>query len=260
MTVAFAPPHAVFGPDRRKLWFEGNGKITAGNGSFDAPGANSFSLIHVADCPGSTPTCRASCYVHGLEANEPAVHALYRENSATIREILELPYTAVRSWATRVAEYVTEFAPGGFRWHVSGDIFSPAYAFFIADVCRDSPTVPHWIYTRSFAMARPLASLDNLALNFSCDQDNYRKAVFHRADFRIGSGVAPRLCYLSAGGEVPHDLPAGSVLFPDYSLRSRDGESEFWRTLPAHHRKMICPVDMFGPSRSSRCGVCKKCF
>lgn len=263
--VAFAPPHALVGPDRRKLWFEGNSKITAGNGTFERPAPNSFSLIHVSDCPGSTPTCRASCYVHGLEANEPAVHALYRENSATIREILELPYLAVRSWATLVASYAQRFAAEGFRWHVSGDIFSMAYARFIGDVVRDSPHVPHWIYTRSFDFIGPLLGHANLALNLSCDRDNYRQARFARATaVAAGRGSAPRLAYLSAGGEVPSDLPPGSVIFPDYGLRGRGLEkptdAPWWASLTPAQRRQVCPVDFFGASSSLRCGPCKKCL
>jgi hypothetical protein len=264
MGVQFATPVALYGEDRRSLWFEGNSKITAGNGSFDCPAPSSFSLIHVADCPGSTPTCRASCYVHGLEEKEPAVHALYRENSRTMREILELPYLAVREWATRMAGFITRAAPEGFRWHVSGDIFSMSYARFIADVVRDSPDVRHWIYTRSFDLIGPLTRLDNLALNLSCDRDNLGSARFARAGARLASGRAPRLCYLvDDSGAVP-SLPEGSVLFPDYALRGRDlkrpTDAPWWGTLGKNERNMVCPVDFFGASESLRCGTCKKCF
>lgn len=262
VSVAFAKPVQVGGPLGRSLWFEGNGKITAGNGSFDCPAANSLSLIHVADCPGSTPTCRASCYVHGLEENEPAVHALYRQNSATVRQFLAAPNEAVeRVWAVRVAMYIADHAASGFRWHVSGDIFSAAYARWIAHVVRLSSNVRHWIYTRSFSMIGPLVALPNLALNLSCDRDNYRQARMARA---LYPERRPRLCYLSAEGEVPSDLPEGSVVFPDYALRGRDlarpTDAPWWQGLAPAQRRMVCPVDFFGPSRSIRCGTCRKCL
>lgn len=262
MTVAFAAPVQVGGPLGRSLWFEGNGKITAGNGTFDCPAANSFSLIHVADCPGSTATCRASCYVHGLEEAEPEVYALYRSNSATMRQILAGGERDERAWALRVAMYITENAAAGFRWHVSGDIFSAAYARWIALVVRLSPDVRHWIYTRSHSMIGPLVHLPNLALNLSCDRDNYRPARFARA---LYPERRPRLCYLvDSTGEVPSDLPVGSVLFPDYEFRGRDLtsplEGRWWGGLTPAQRRMVCPVDYFGPSKSIRCGTCRKCF
>lgn len=262
MTVRFAPPVGLRGRDGRTLWFEGNSKVTAGNGSFDCPAANSFSLIHVADCPGSTPTCRASCYVHGLEEKEPEVHALYRANSVTIREILAEPFAAL-DWALLVAEYISNEAREGFRWHVSGDIFSEQYARWIRDVCHYSIGVRHWIYTRSFDFAGVLFRTPNLALNLSCDRDNYERARFVRAAGLL-VGAKSRLCYLSAEGEVPETLPAGSVIFPDYGLRGRDLErptdAPWWQGLTPAQRKMVCSVDFFGPSRSNRCGPCKKCL
>lgn len=265
MSVRFAEPVAVRVLNGRRLWLEGNSKITAGNGSFDEPAPNSFSLIHVADCPGSTPTCRASCYVHGLEVHEPAVHALYRENSATIREILTLPRSNWVLAGSAVAHHIERFAAAGFRWHVSGDIFSLAYAEWIACVVRMSPSVNHWIYTRSFDLIGPLLELPNLALNLSCDRDNYRQASFTRGMAAIaGRSIPPRLAYLSAGGEVPPNLPEGSVIFPDYQLRGRDlerpTEAPWWTSLTPRERKMVCPVDFFGASSSMRCGPCKKCL
>lgn len=266
MSVKFAPPIGVKVSGDRVLWFEGNSKITAGNGSFDCPAANSFSLIHVEDCPGSTPTCRASCYVHGLEAKEPAVHALYRENSKALREILAMSTSNQVATAAAMAEFITAEASEGFRWHVSGDIISREHARFIRAVCKMSPTVRHWIYTRSFNFAGPLRDVENLALNFSCDRDNYARARFVRGHFGglAGVTVKPRLCYLSAGGEVPNDLPAGSVVFPDYELRGRDldrpTDAAWWKSLTPSQRQKVCPVDFFGPSKSIRCGVCRKCL
>ncbi len=265
MSVRFAEPVAVRVLNGRTLWLEGNSKITAGNGSFDAPAPNSFSLIHVSDCPGSTPTCRASCYVHGLEANEPAVHALYRENSATIREILATPRANWILAAGAVAAHIEEHAAAGFRWHVSGDIFSLEYAEWIACVVRMSAPVNHWIYTRSFDFIGPLLELDNLALNLSCDRDNYKRAKFARGmAWLAGARSKPRLAYLSAGGEVPGDLPHGSVIFPDYGLRGRGLEkptdAPWWKSLTPAQRRAVCPVDFFGASSSLRCGPCKKCL
>lgn len=276
MSVRFAPIQFI-NANGWQLFFEGNSKITGHNGSFEEPAANSFSVIHVADCPGSTPTCRASCYVHGLEKAEKQRHDHYKHNSWALHIIFERCYEPIyrrftgRSddWmatAEASAKFIRKRAARGFRWHVSGDIFSVEYAMWIADVCRLSADVPHWIYTRSFQLAGPIFGIPNLVVNLSADRDNYKQALFTRAVQRAKWGDAQtiRIAYLSSLGEVPTGLPKGSVIFPDYDLRGRDldkpTEAPWWQTLTPEQRRMVCPVDHFGASRSIRCGVCKKCM
>lgn len=274
------------GPDETFLYLDGNSKVTASNGSYLDPRPNAFSLMaeavaaaeHVTGiatmehCPGSTPTCRRGCYVHGLSAHAAATYELYRHNSAEIRRILAEPALA-DAWVMIMARWITENAAGGFRWHVSGDVFSAAYARWIADVCRESPTVDHWIYTRSFddEIFEPLLAVStieggNLALNLSCDKDNYVKAAALRArTFVLQTGAHLRLCYLVDDTDtVIPPLREGDVIFPDYSLRPKSGtdpkEHPFWISLTPDERAMLCPVDAFGKSEMVRCGVCTKCL
>ncbi len=201
--------------------------------------------------------------MHGLKANAPETHAKYEHNSRTIREILADDDWQLIRWHGMVANWITRNARAGFRWHVSGDIFSFEYAQWIAWVIQDSPTVNHWIYTRSFAHVAPLLGLPNLSLNFSCDVDNIASARFQRAAIVASGRPAPRLCYLTSDGNVPQ-LPAGSVIFPDYALRGRGLErptdAPWWQGLSTRERKMTCPVDFFGASEAIRCGPCKKCL
>lgn len=280
----------IDGPDGTYLYVDGNQKITAGNGSYDAPLPNAFSLTAEAvtrralvegspearatpldDCPGSTPTCRKSCYVHGLEKHASDTYELYRHNAIEIRRILADQNLADR-WAITMAAWITANAAGGFRWHVSGDVFSPSYARWVADVCAESPTVGHWIYTRTFhedAMLA-LASVStlhggNLALNLSCDKDNHDRAKLIAE--RYGAPGRPlRLCYLVEKGDpvVPADLPEGSVIFPDYELRPKSAENPqdhaFWNALTVAQRGMLCPVDSYGKSDKIRCGPCDRCL
>ena len=264
------------GSDGRKLYFDGNGKITAGNGTLHEPKPNAFSLVEGGDCPYRTPTCEAACYVHGLKSAQPDLHALYQHNSTTIRELLDLGYARSGAWAFKVAEWITEHAPGGFRWHVSGDIFSMEYAEWIAKVVRRSPTVRHWIYTRSFPYLEALVDVatehgGNLAINLSCDRDNLWLA--RRAQETHGVG---RLCYLATGandtlptavGDAIASLPAlsdDSVIFPDYSLRPRQfatlAESPFWQALTPQQRGLVCPVDAHNKAENRRCGPCDRCL
>jgi hypothetical protein len=239
------------------LWIDGNGKITAGNGTLDEPKPNAFSLVHIEDCPGSTPTCRASCYVHGLHKHAPDTFALYEHNSREIRRIIESPHDL--EWANILAHWMTANCAGGFRWHVSGDIFSLVYAKFITTVCSYSPNVDHWIYTRSIQYAPNLmeASMTrggNLAINISADRDNYDQAR------EVADRLGLRVCYMTQG-VTPGTMRNDDVIFPDYALRGGNAEGQSWfGALPANYKAMVCPVDYHGKSERRRCGPCDRCL
>jgi len=241
---------AVHGrPGEDPLWIDGNSKITAGNGSFEVPSPNAFSLVAEQDCPLATDTCRASCYVQGLAQAWPDLANLYQMNSARIREILN---TDPHRWSRLLADWITEHAAGGFRWHVSGDVFSESYAGWIGAVAARSPLVLHWIYTRSLDYVPELIHPPNLIVNISADKDNEpaARAIANRHGLRV--------CYLStAEDDLPRDPAPGDVLFPDYSLR---GNQPWLDSLDIDVRRGICPVDFYGKSNSIRCGVCRKCL
>lgn len=239
------------------FWFDGNGKITAGNGTFDSPVPNAFSLVQVKDCPSATPTCTSVCYVHNLEKAEAEVHGKYAHNSVTIRKILQ---NAIYRQATEFefVHWIKKNNIREFRWHVSGDVFSKEYAKFVVSVCNLAPDVLFWIYTRSFNFVETLQEAPNLVVNLSADRDNYKKAL------EINRKYGVRICYLSLEGEIPKDLPKGSVIFPNYTLRGRDlpvpTEAPFWKQLTLKQKKMVCPPDFFGQSEKLRCGPCRKCM
>jgi hypothetical protein len=236
------------------LWIDGNGKITAQNGSLDDPKPNAFSLVEIDDCPGSTGVCRESCYVHGIRQYSPETHELYIHNSRTIREILAGGHSD--EWAAIFADYIARHCAGGFRWHVSGDIFSLAYAQWIARVCALSASVRHWIYTRSFEYVAALHGIPNLTVNLSCDSENYRRARVTHADF-----PKTRLCFLTRDGDVPPDLDDGSVIFPDYRLRGGNEAGQVWfEGLTPQYKSFVCPVDFHGKAENRRCGPCDRCL
>lgn len=244
------------------LWIDGNGKITAGNGTLKEPKPNALSLPAgnsderraAGHCPGSTSICRSSCYVHGLEKHAAATYALYQHNAETLAEILSTHATRIVA-ARALATWITENAPHGFRWHVSGDVESTLHALWIAMVCAYSPDVRHWIYTRSFAHLDCLRLAGpNLAINLSADADNYEQALAI-----VDEDPSLRICYLSHDGTVPASLPPGSVIFPDYAYRGGVG-TPWFDGLPAAQKKMVCPVDGLGKSEERRCGPCSKCI
>lgn len=241
------------------FYFDGNGKITRENGSFDSPAPNAFSLIQIKDCPFATPLCKSVCFVHKLEKAEEEVYASYGHNSITIRKVLEKE-TWFWDSVFAFSDWIREHCPGGFRWHVSGDIISKKHALFIREVCSNTPSVPFWIYTRSFPYLLPLLypRTDNLVINLSADKDNYEAALHLHKKFGL------RLCYLTVAGEIPGDLPDGSVIFPSYELRGRNlarpTDAPWWKSINPHTRRMVCPPDFFGQSENFRCGPCKKCL
>jgi len=265
-STAFCAVEIDIGSDQT-LHIDGNGKITAGNGTLAQPQPNALSLLpgnteeRRTECPGSTAICRASCYVHGLEKHASETFALYEHNTRTLRSIAD-PVDARGRYgdrfyesAGRVADWIKHNARGGFRWHVSGDVYSDAHAFWILHVAIWSPGVRHWIYTRTFEHAWRLSAIENLTLNLSADAENYERAQLFR--HRFGG----RICYLTHDGVVPGDLPEGSVIFPDYAFRApEDAPSPWYDALPKEQKIMTCPVDHRGKSESRRCGPCERCI
>ncbi len=250
--------------DDLAFFVDGNSKITGGNGTFDEPKPNAFSLPHISHCPGSTPDCRASCYVHGLKKYAPELAAKYELNAMALARVLLSFPTADRS-ACVLADWITENAPAGFRWHVSGDVTSERHAQWIGRVCTRAEKVPFWIYTRTLEVVPILAQVKNLAVNVSADKTNYARA--RRVAFEAKRGVegqTPRICYLTTDGTLPENLEPGSVIFPDYALRGRDlpdpTSAPWWQGLTQEQRVMVCPTDFFGQSEAHRCGPCRKCL
>lgn len=236
------------------LWIDGNGKITAGNGSLDDPKPNAFSLVEIDDCPGATSICREACYVHGIKKYSPETHDLYFHNSRRIREVLA--GRRADEWAVIFAAHISRHCVGGFRWHVSGDIFSLAYAQWIARICMNSADVRHWIYTRSFQYVGALHGIRNLTVNLSCDAENYPEAKAAHAQF-----PQTRLCFLTREGDVPPDLDDGSVIFPDYQLRGGNEAGQIWfGELSPQYKSFVCPVDFHGKAENRRCGPCDRCL
>lgn len=263
-----------------ELTIDGNGKITRDQGDLDHPVPNAFSLpaqavedraagiasdqtrMAMEHCPGSTPACRSTCYVDGLAKHAAETYAAYKRNALMIRLALADPELASAA-CMAMSDHLNRHCLS-FRWHVSGDVFSADYARWIADVCRETPTVQHWIYTRSFApeildelVAVSTLRGGNLALNLSCDRDNVDAA----ADASMRYGL--RLCYLvlDPTEKIPILVPQSDVIFPDYKLRGGTEEGRAWfASLSSHQKSMVCPVDYNGKAENRRCGPCSRCL
>lgn len=272
---------------------DGNSKITAGNGTYADPKPNAFSLPAasvdgVANCPGSTPTCRSSCYVRGLAKHAPDVYAAYAENKRALQAVLASGGGYWIESACALGRWITEHASGGFRWHVSGDVWDTEHARWIAQVCYASPTVAHWIYTRTLEAVPELVRAPNLAVNVSADRDNADVAIaVARANgarvtymavphMWARSGITEAICQKCGEIDSPErvvtdmpcmpraDLRDGDVVFPDYPLRGRDlvdpKPHAYWQNALLRLKIMTCPADYFGQSENVRCGLCDKCL
>jgi hypothetical protein len=247
-------------PGGLQFTIDGNSKVTASNGTFAEPAPNAFSLPaasvgHGVYCPGSTPTCRASCYVRGLARHAPDVYAAYNGNAIALR----LALTDLRDRAARtLGEWISAHARGGFRWHVSGDVWHENHAAWIVKVCEIARDVPMWIYTRTLAAVPTLVRAQNLAVNVSADRDNWILASTTARRWNA------RVCYMVTEGEPLPPLEPGDVIFPDYPLRGRylaePTRALWWLGLTHEQRRATCPADMWGQSEHHRCGPCNKCM
>jgi hypothetical protein len=253
--VSAAVPIPAIG---RELVIDGNSKISG----WENPTPNALSLPAPATCPGSTATCRATCYASTARTSIPdALRDHYESNLETIRSILAQPDAGFVA-AVQLSRWIAEHCKNvGFRWHVSGDVFSEQYAWWVVVVALVSPDVQHWIYTRTLNAVPILINAPNLEVNVSADVDNYGAAL------AVADRHGARLCYLATPGPgiVPPDdaLRDDNVIFPDYALRGRDRakptEAPWWAMLSPRQRRMVCPADFFGQSARCRCGVCTKC-
>lgn len=269
------------GPRGLKLHLDGNGKITASQGSLTDPVANAFSLPQVVTCPYRTPTCEAACYVHNLETHQGWLHDLYKENLASLRTVLGWMYNDKGAYEQVVSLLANAAAKHReFRWHVSGDLMDRDHARFVAAIVKRTHTIgnrndfvtKHWIYTRSFPLVESFLddlsfARDDISVNLSADKDNYWLAR------RTADQTGLRVCYLTTDALDANleDLRDDDVIFPDYPLRGVDENgkqqphswregSMLWQFLDGDHRRMVCPVDAYGKSDNNRCGPCDKCI
>lgn len=282
-TVGTSAPSTEFcvarvdGPGDLHLFVDGNGKITRDQGSLEQPMPNALSLPAQAvedaegrggrHCPGATESCKSACYVGGLAKHAETTYMAYRHNARAF-DVMFVDPSVADEWVMTFSAWIKAHCTS-FRWHVSGDVRDERHARWIRDVCLESPQVSHWIYTRSFETVPILAQAATfrggpLALNLSCDADNYIAAFCVReevGELRGRNFVGPRLCYLTLSGVVPESLPDDSVIFPNYELRGGTPRGRGWfADLPARNKAMVCPVDFHGKAPNRRCGPCDRCL
>lgn len=136
----------------------------------------SFSLPAVESCPG-----RSSSLQHDDSICRACYACQGRYTSTTVMQCLAARLAWVRwhtttherqqVWIDTMVRAITQSTKDGgyFRWHDSGDIFSPTYCRMVRSVCARTPYVQHWFPTRSWGLTwvgelRKLNALPNVVV------------------------------------------------------------------------------------------------
>jgi len=211
----------------------GNGNIKLGKriGTFSLP------AIHTCEL-GSTPTCRDLCYAC-------TSNSFFMMSNVIKRYQTNLAFSHTSEFVDSMVKQIRKKKLIAFRWHVSGDLYSPAYAAKILSVISRTPEVNHYLYTRTWRSLkmRPIisaiASQPNVLLWLSCDRDTGEPVEIPES----------RRAYLQVSED---DVPSYNVdlVFRDAPLR----ETVVKRVSGA----IVCPVE--NGVTNTTCQKCQICI
>ena len=164
-----------------------NGKTPTIANTFGLPSGKAYS------CPGATSVCEKVCYAGKLEKVYKGVKDVLLNNWEQLRNADQLQMEAL------LYQMIDEFdkdcvkrnAEKLFRIHWDGDFFNETYTHAWKNVIKAFPAIQFWVYTRSDFAVPILSDVDNLALYFSTDDDNWELATKLKQD----NGV--KLAYLA---------------------------------------------------------------
>jgi len=164
-----------------------NGKTPTIANTFGLPSGKSYS------CPGATSVCEKICYAGKLEKVFKGVKAVLLTNWEQLKDANQQQMEAL------IYQMIDEFekdcdkknAKKLFRIHWDGDFFSDTYTMAWKNVILAFPQIQFWVYTRSDFAVPILTGIDNLALYFSTDDDNWQLA----SELKKTNGV--KLAYLA---------------------------------------------------------------
>ena len=164
-----------------------NGKTPTIANTFGLPSGKAYS------CPGATSVCESICYAGKLEKVYKGVKNVLLTNWEQLKDASQQQMEAL------LYQMIDEFdrdcekrnAQKLFRIHWDGDFFSPTYTMAWKNVILAFPNIQFWVYTRSDFAVPILTGIDNLALYFSTDDDNWQLA----SELKKNEGV--KLAYLA---------------------------------------------------------------
>lgn len=197
-----------------------------------------WSITAGATCPGESLLCSTRCYAKHGHFTRPNVVRSHAQNYKFSRTPKFIPWMT----ASLVSQFVRVM-----RIHVAGDFYDPDYAERWFDICRRSPSVSFFAYTRSWrddailpALIR-LHSLPNVRLWWSIDRE---------------TGPAPsitgiRTAYMAIDNNDAMDAPR----HVDLIFRHKDSTP-----MKRVDGILVCPVEngVKGQHKHtcSTCGVC----
>ena len=149
-----------------------NGKTPTIANTFGLPSGKAYS------CPGATSVCEKICYAGKLEKVYKGVKDILVKNWEQLKDAKYVDMVAL------LDEMIISFkadcdkrnAEKLFRIHWDGDFFNVTYTIAWAAVIKKHSDVQFWVYTRSDFAIPLLKGIDNLALYFSTDDDNWEIA------------------------------------------------------------------------------------
>lgn len=164
-----------------------NGKTATIANTFGLPSGKAYS------CPGATSVCEKICYAGKLEKVFKGVKDVLLTNWEQLKDAKYVDMVAL------LDEMITSFksdcdkrnAEKLFRIHWDGDFFNVTYTIAWAAVIKKHSDVQFWVYTRSDFAIPLLKGIDNLALYFSTDDDNWEIAS------KLKSDTGVKLAYLA---------------------------------------------------------------
>lgn len=164
-----------------------NGKTPTIANTFGLPSGKAYS------CPGATSVCEKICYAGKLEKVYKGVKNILLTNWEQLKDANQQQMEAL------LYQMIDEFdkecdkknAQKLFRIHWDGDFFNSVYAMAWKNVIKAFPSIQFWVYTRSDFAVPILTGVDNLALYFSTDDDNWQLA----SELKRDNGV--KLAYLA---------------------------------------------------------------
>jgi hypothetical protein len=213
----------------RGLLVQGNDKLAAGIWHFD--------LMPIRTCPGRSKKCSGVCYARRGHFHLPQV-----------KERLDWSFEQSKrpDFAEKMIDELYRKGVLVMRWHVAGDIYSPAYARKMFEVMKDSPQCSFFFYTRSWRVEkiepeiRAITFLPNVKVWYSADEET---------DVPANLPQEVRVAWMQA--KMDDEPPEADLIFRVPSLRK----------MPLPLAVTVCPTETeAGKDRGTTCSTCGICW
>jgi hypothetical protein len=198
-----------------------------------------FDLPAGIACPGKSDLCFSRCYARKNRFAFPQV-----------RERLEWCYTQSKraDFVKRMCDELYRKGVILMRWHVAGDVYSPAYARKMLEIMGASLHTTFWLYSRSWRVKtilpvlHSMSRLSNVKLWLSADAETgYPDDVPANA----------RVAWMQT--EAGEDVEDADLVFLDHPLRQA--------IIPLTVIDKVCPTETpEGKKSGISCATCQFCW